>query len=339
MKMKQLLIITLCLALCCAVAGCAAATPQQSVPEKIDPPKPPSIIIDTDPGTDDSTALMLAQANLGERVGLLVSSYGNSPLSSTTANTARLADLYGMQAIILQGAALPVEGARMPALTEGENGIASAGLPESAREIIQTDPSDYLYEYLKANPGSDYVVLGPMTNLANLLSKHPDAKGMIGRVITMAGGLSVFNMDDCAEFNIHCDPVAAEQVFASGLPIYLVPLDTTNQIVLTHQELLAIPDGKTQGSGYLNAILLDNERTSLSWGLPGAVIYDAAALAYLIDPGLFTIRQTGITVSAGESYGQTSETAERSNVYLVEAPNRDGVYDLIVQSGHRVFTP
>ena len=196
MKKRNILwTIILCIILGVSLPGCnKTKTTTQTEQSK-------AVIIDTDPGTDDSTALMLAQANLKDNVKLLVSSYGNSPLSSTTENTAKLADLYGIKAEILQGAVGPAEGARPPSLTEGLDGIASAGLPQSTRNIIKTDTSDYLYDFLKAHPGSDYVVLGPMTNLANLLNKYPESEKFIGRVITMAGGLEVFNMDDCAEFN------------------------------------------------------------------------------------------------------------------------------------------
>lgn len=327
---RKLLSISLILLILLGMTACGGAPSEMSAS--------PSVIIDTDPGTDDSTALLLAQAGLGARVKLVVSSYGNSPLEQTTANAAKLADLYGMSADILQGAAGPMAGAREPQFSEGADGIASAGLPESDREILRTDTSDYLYEFLRENPGTEYVVLGPMTNLAALLEKHPQAEKLIGRVVTMAGGFEEFNMDDCAEFNIHCDPIAAKRVFESGLKIHMVPLDTTNQLPLSHEELLAIPDGKTSGSEYLRAILLDNERVSMSWGLPGAVIYDASALAYLLQPELFTTRTIGVAVSDGADYGSTTETGERSNVTLVEAPNREGIYKLICDSAHGIFS-
>ncbi|MCO5566522.1 hypothetical protein L7F22_020199 [Adiantum nelumboides] len=106
------------------------------------------------------------------------------------------------------------------------------------------------------------ILIGSHTNFATLLMKHPEVKKNVDRIFIMGGGVKSKNPTGCcpdgspstclptqcgdrgnlfdaydsnpwAEFNIFTDPFAAYQVFHSGLPVTLVPLDATNTIPIT----------------------------------------------------------------------------------------------------------
>ena len=73
------------------------------------------------------------------------------------------------------------------------------------------------------------VAIGPLTNLAVMLTQEPEIAGRIGRTVIMGGGIEGGNVTPAAEFNIHFDPEAARAVFESRLRPILVPLDLTRK--------------------------------------------------------------------------------------------------------------
>ena len=84
------------------------------------------------------------------------------------------------------------------------------------------------------------IALGPLTNVARALEADAAALGQIGRLVIMGGAVDVpGNVTPTAEFNMHVDPEAAARVFAADLPIDLVPLDATHQVVLSRARLHA----------------------------------------------------------------------------------------------------
>jgi inosine-uridine nucleoside N-ribohydrolase len=101
---------------------------------------------------------------------------------------------------------------------------------------LKEDAVDFLYSRLKAQPGKlTLVALGPLTNLARLLKKHPDCKPWIKRIVLMGGAIRIgYNGKPPAEpeWNIKSDVPAARSVFASGVPLVVAPLDATVMLQL-----------------------------------------------------------------------------------------------------------
>jgi len=95
---------------------------------------------------------------------------------------------------------------------------------------------DFLYRHLKQSPGElTIVAIGPLTNIAALLTKHPDSKAMIKRIVLMGGSIRRGYDDGSkpqAEYNIAADAKAAQIVFTSGVPIVMAPLDATAMVRL-----------------------------------------------------------------------------------------------------------
>src|SRR5205807_6982309 len=85
--------------------------------------------------------------------------------------------------------------------------------------------------------------LGPLTNIAMALVKAPDIAGIVRELVVMGGtGFELGNVTPAAEFNMHVDPHAAASVLDSGIPITMIPLDVTRQLVSTPPRLAALRD-------------------------------------------------------------------------------------------------
>ncbi len=183
----------------------------------------------------------------------------------------------------------------------------------------------------------DYLTIGPLTNLFLLLSRFPDAKEHIGRVVSMGGGIGKGNVTPEAEFNIHCDPAAAAFVFRELPETALVPLNVTNQIAFSLEEIQNIASGG-ELSRVMGRILEQNYHACVRYGEQGSTMHDAAAALYCLFPELFTAERCGIEVDVSEAhFGRTRITEARRNVNLIVSADTERVKALIGGSVGREF--
>lgn len=295
-------------------------------------------IFDSDTGSDDCAALLLAGAYARSRCALLLSTYGNYSLSTTTANLCTSAALGGFSGSVLTGASepLPVEGTD----AEPTPHAVPCGLvfteysPDFPAGIPHRESPDFLaevYEAICAHAPCDYIAIGPLTNLALLLRRYPDVRGKLGEVVIMGGGLRLANVNAYAEYNIYCDALAAEEVFASGLPIHMAGLDVCMPTALRETDLARLRTLRGPLGRCMEHLVQIENDLSDSFGNPHGIIYDAVALAYYLAPELFRVRRTGVrVVTRGEQYGRTVEAPERGNVVFLESAGMDGYTELLV---------
>lgn len=271
-----------------------------------------SLLIDTDPGTDDALALLLAAAFFRDRDVALLSSYGNTVLSHTHRNLVGLTALFRWDVPVFRGAALPLGNRPFtPTDYHGENGLCGVELPDAEKHGTadanagMEQASDGLAaaaQYLLAHPQTTYIALGPLTNLARLFTLWPDAASSLREVVIMGGGLNVSNVEGGAEYNFSMDPAAVETVLSLPLKKTLAPLDLTHTLAFSAGECgeiveEALTRGQTKGHSLkgdrqesgtpfrlMTEIFLRNLSTSLAHGNSGALIHDASTLAYLLDP-------------------------------------------------------
>jgi inosine-uridine nucleoside N-ribohydrolase len=101
---------------------------------------------------------------------------------------------------------------------------------------IKEGAVEFMYKQLKAEPGKiTLVAVGPLTNVAQLLTQHPDCKPWIKRLVIMGGSVRAGENGKppaIAEFNIRTDVKAAQVVFTSGIPLTVAPLDATAMLKL-----------------------------------------------------------------------------------------------------------
>ena len=206
------------------------------------------IIIDCDPGIDDSLAIMLALSmpDQIELLGITIAA-GNSPVEMGYQNALKVLDFMGrLDVPVFMGADRPLRREFINALdTHGSDGLGESFLPETdpAKYVRQERSAlEFMAETLRREPAS-LIALGPMTNIAMLAQKHPDAFDNIEELVSMGGSFrSHGNCSPVAEYNYWCDPDAASIVYEEmdrrKRLISMVGLDVTRRIVLT-PDLLA----------------------------------------------------------------------------------------------------
>jgi inosine-uridine nucleoside N-ribohydrolase len=261
-----------------------------------------AVILDCDPGHDDAVALMLALAS--DEVELLgvTTVAGNQTLAKTTANALSLLEYVGRSDVtVAAGADRPLmREAHVAADIHGESGLEGADLPPAARPPLSEHAVDWIARQLRsAERPLTLVPTGPLTNIALLLARYPDAATKIERVVLMGGAIAEGNVTPAAEFNIWADPEAAHRVFTSSLALTMVGLDVTHRALITpaHLERLAATGRAGRLIADLYGFFIPNHRQRYGW--EGAPIHDAVAMAYVIDGSLLETDHLGVVVDTG----------------------------------------
>lgn len=175
-----------------------------------------------------------------------------------------------------------------------------------------THAVDQIIHMAHCYPGElDVVAIGPLTNIALAIRKDPEIIRLIKGLTLMGGSYA----EPCTEWNILCDPEAAEIVFTSGIPIRAIGLNVTTQCVLSREELGLFQREETSSSLLLNNML---ERFLKHYEYDCSVLHDPLTVGTLIKPGFvrFEDKQVSIgrsnTDRAGQTIAHSLENTERS---------------------------
>ena len=279
------------------------------------------LLIDTDPGVDDAMAILMALASPELDVLGLTSIFGNAGIDTTTDNARRLLDVADRPNIpVARGADNPIAGPYLGPVPQvhGHNGLGDATLAPVSRSPLEADAADFLYDAVAARPGEITVLaLGPLTNVALALQRHPDFASLVAEVVVMGGNALVpGNATPVAEANINNDPEAADLVFGAGWDITMVGLDVTHTINLTGERLDRIGDAPTPTSRLLrDAIPLYRHFFETTNRIDGIYVHDPTTIAYLLEPTAFTTEDWPLRVetesfSRGKTWPNLGNTDE-----------------------------
>ena len=303
------------------------------------------IIIDTDPGQDDAAALMLAFASPDELDVLgLCAVAGNVPLSLTSRNVRIVCELCGQSA-------MPVfEGARHPILRKqvtaehvhGRTGLDGAELPEPSMAVRPQHAVDFIVETVMREPAGSVTLctLGPLTNVALALQMEPAIAGRVRELVMMGGGFFEGGyITPAAEFNIYVDPEAAAAVFASGIPIVMMPLDVTHQLLTREDRVARIAALGTRPAHVLVDWLAFFERfDEEKYGSDGGPLHDPTVIAYLLKPELFSGRHCNVEIETQSelTVGMTvvdwwRVSGRKPNAMVMRHVDADGFFDLLTE--------
>jgi inosine-uridine nucleoside N-ribohydrolase len=272
------------------------------------------IILDCDPGHDDAIALLLALASPEVELLGVTTVHGNQTLAKTTANALRVLEFAGRGDVpVAAGADRPfVRDLFVAAYVHGESGLDGPALPAPQGAPVAQHAVDFIAERVLASPRPVTLVpTGPLTNIGLFLARHPEAVAGVERIVLMGGAIGEGNVTPAAEFNIWCDPEAAERVFSSGLDVTMIGLDVTHKALVgpAHTERL-----RSAGRvGAMVAELLDFygvfHRETYGWA--GSPIHDAVAMAHAFRPGLVETLDCGVRVDCGAELGRGRTNVDR----------------------------
>lgn len=278
------------------------------------------IIIDTDPGVDDAIAILMALAWDSLEVVGITTVGGNVPLARGTRNALALLEYARRPGLpVARGAARPYRGRYTYSYAYHGAGGLSRRLPQPLIRPLDTGATEFLAASLAQNPGQiTLVALGPLTNLARLLERHPAALRQVAALVVMGGAADGSgNVTPYAEFNFYSDAVAAHAVLSSGVPLTLVDLGAGRQASFTRESAESLkarsPIGRLSQQLLTNWFRQDPNRERFEF-------YDPLALAAALVPGLITTRQMQLAVETEDTtrLGQTREVAKGGPVAVAE---------------------
>ena len=270
------------------------------------------ILIDTDPGIDDSLAILLALASPQIKVEGITTIHGNCSVDQATINALSILELSNAKGItVAKGFPIPfVQPSLLAAETHGDAGLGYAKLPEPRGRPELRHASDFLIEKVMSNSGElTLVAIGPLTNVAFAIRREPRIVDAVKEAIIMGGTIRYpGNASPLAEYNVFVDPHAAHMVYHSGMRITLVPLDVTYQCILTPEDVKRLQKNPSPVSKFID----DSTRFYMEFHdeyqkIAGCAINDPLALALTFAPELCDYQElyVDVDISGGVSMGKT----------------------------------
>lgn len=283
------------------------------------------VIIDCDPGIDDSLAIMLALKSPEIEVIGITIVCGNSPVEMGFGNAKKVLKQLGRLDIpVFIGESKPIKRDYINALdTHGEDGLGESFLPEVDGYNQNMGAVEFLVSALKKEKIS-VIALGPMTNLARLIEADRETFLNIEELVSMGGSFkSHGNCSPVAEYNYWCDPDAAalvyETMYKAGKVIHMIGLDVTRKIVLTPTILEYICRLNAEVGDFVKKITKFYFDFHWQWEhIIGCVINDPLAVAYFLDRDICQGFDSYVQVETqGVSMGQT--VVDAMNFYKKDA--------------------
>jgi purine nucleosidase len=308
---------------------------------------PIRLLIDCDPGVDDAIALLLAFGSPELDLQGIITVGGNVPLVHTQTNARKICELAQVLDVpVYAGCGRPLLRSLVTAeYVHGATGLGQVELPEPTIAIQAQHGVDFLIEtLLVAEKPMTIATLGPLTNLAVALVKSPEIVEKIEKVVMMGGATTHGNVTPSAEFNIYCDPHAAQIVLDSGAAIVMMGLDVTHQAIATPDRLANIRQAGAPIGSLVAKLLEDYSHHDIQqYGFAGAPLHDPCVIAYLIDPSLFNVHDCFVEVElqSERTIGQTivdwyGVSGKPKNVTVVAGIDSDRFYALLCDRLRRV---
>jgi pyrimidine-specific ribonucleoside hydrolase len=329
----------------CAIAVLATCAPQ-SAPERSAAPTP--LIVDTDGGSDDAMALLyLLQDPSVDVEAITVSGTGLVHCPIGAANVAGLVALAAAPSAIpiACGPAEPIEGSRSfpDDWRTQADGRYGGILPSGEAPAASIDAVGLLLRVGHDAPRPVTVLtLGPLTNLALALDADPSIVREIDHVVVMGGAFSVpgnvlldaHPSAAIAEWNVFVDPVAAERVLDSAVPVTFVPLDT--QVPVDAYVVRAIARSARTASAHVVADLL----TSSPFFVSGQFFFwDPLAAAAAVHPSLFTTHAAQVSVVTDGGGAGWTTVGEGARVEIAAVVEGEAFIDAYTASLNGGTTP
>ncbi|MEX2170700.1 MAG: nucleoside hydrolase [Pirellulales bacterium] len=270
------------------------------------------VILDMDPGYDDALALCAALGEPRLEVIAATATGGNVPPEQASLNVQALIEQLDPPRWPRIGTATAEQILR----TDGRAVHGTGGLCGAEFDVAILHNRHLsikvLADEVRAAPGEVTIIAtGPLSNIASVLRREPDIAPLIGHLIILGGAVGVSgDVTQAAEFNIFCDAEAAQIVFRSPVTKTIIPLDVTEQVVMTYDFLdwLKSREENSRTAQLLLKIVSGAYRVHRQrLALEGIYVHAAVAVIAAVHPELFTMhRLRGEVETDGElTYGTT----------------------------------
>ncbi len=269
------------------------------------------LIIDCDPGIDDSLALMMALASEEVDVKAITAVFGNADTDKTFENILKVLSVSRVRKMppVGKGAQNSLSGKPYkPRFVHGVDGLGNTNLDRPKIDGKIEDAKNLIMRTLSQEKIDTIVTLGPLTNIARVLIEGPAVGKKIGQIVLMGGAVyTAGNATKDAEFNIYQDAEAAKVVINSKIPIKLVSLDATRKILYTKDIINKIKHRKDSDiSNFIQQMFkfaLDYHKKYRQ--RDGIYLPDVLAMCVVLDEELGSFKDLSVDVDIEKDIGKT----------------------------------
>jgi purine nucleosidase len=309
---------TLIVAFACLALFVGAVAAQQSLGANTKE----KIILDTDIGSDIDDAFAVALALRSPEFQIL----GITSDSGDTETRAKILDRMlgevGRQDIPI---AVGIKTNHGDGLSQGRYGDGGHFAQRTHEDAIK-----FIIEQINRYPGEiTLVTIGPLPNIGALIDQEPETFRKLKRVVMMGGSIepimteygNALITNPYPEGNIKNDIVSAQKLFLAGVPLFVMPLDSTAHLTLTEVNRHTL---FTLGTPLTDALAL----LYLQWGGVTPTLFDPMTLAFLLDPSLCPVHPMHIRV---DDQGYTRVDAGPPNAQVCLHSDADAVLRFIMR--------
>jgi inosine-uridine nucleoside N-ribohydrolase len=320
------------------------------------------VIYDGDMGGDDlwAIAILLAHRDRFNIKGISTV-FGNVSQPQAAKNAANFLHWLGIEDIeVAEGANMPCDGMRpFGDDAYGDNGVGGVILPESPTAPNKVDIAAWLRTRLYEQPEKTRIfATGPATNLAHLVTEHPESIEKIEEIVFMGGAIDTIGKDGApafdkgerrignitlhSEFNAYQDPKALNILIQSGAPVTVMAADATQHMVLTPERQDQVKQlHETYGPAFHSMLMAVEHLDRAKFGVDGPFIHDPNVIAYLLAPELYggqrgvhaTFHEADPHSPAGAYRGKAALSGNFGNaVWLNEMKDTKKVWALMKES-------
>ncbi|MEV4749486.1 nucleoside hydrolase [Streptosporangium sp. NPDC049248] len=302
---------------------------------------PIPVILDCDPGHDDALAILLAVADPAIDLRAVATVAGNQTVAKTALNARRMLSLAGAAGVpVAAGCDRPLAGPlEIGDYVHGESGLDGPAFGEPDVPLDPRHGVELIHDTLAAaDEPVTVVAIGPLTNIATLLRRHPGDRDRIREIVIMGGSTERGNHTPYAEFNIYADPEAAAEVLGSGVPTTWVGLNVSHQALVTADVLdrIAALD-TTLARVCVELLTFFGSSYHQTWGFEAPPLHDPITLAYLIDPAVLTRVRVGLRVELDGVHTRGATVADlhgrmdwEPNADVGTVLDRDRFWDIMI---------
>ncbi|MER6173418.1 nucleoside hydrolase [Streptosporangium sp. NPDC001681] len=302
---------------------------------------PIPVILDCDPGHDDALAILLAVADPAIDLRAVTTVAGNQTVAKTALNARRMLSLAGVTGVpVAAGCDRPLAGPlEIGDYVHGESGLDGPAFGEPDVPLDPRHGVELIHDTLAAaDEPVTVVAIGPLTNIATLLRRHPGDRDRIREIVIMGGSTERGNHTPYAEFNIYADPEAAAEVLGSDIPTTWVGLNVSHQALVTTDVLDRIAAlGTPLARVCVELLTFFGSSYHQTWGFEAPPLHDPITVAYLIDPAVLTHVRVGLRVELDGEHTRGATVADlhgrmdwEPNANVGTVLDRDRFWDIMI---------
>ncbi|NET05325.1 MAG: nucleoside hydrolase [Symploca sp. SIO2B6] len=302
------------------------------------------VLMDHDGGVDDylATLLLMTMDNI-EPLGIVVTP-ADCYIQPAISATRKILDLMGRSDIPV--AESTVRGINhFPKIYRRDSVIVDHlpiinGQEQIQTPLVKATGQEFMVQsLLRAEGAVTLMVTGPLTTVAAALELAPEIKGKIKEIIWMGGALNVSGnvekgleagQDGSAEWNAYWDPIGANYVWQTDLPIIMCPLDLTNSVPVTSEFVQKLGKQRrypvSDFAGQCYALVIPQDY----------YFWDVLATAYLAHPEFYELREwETVMITTGESQGRTKVEKGGRKILAMDKVDQEKFYAYLLEQWKR----